>query len=338
MKQNHRGDVGPRVPPMTTHPRDVVAVVHESLALDETALKQVLILFNRVAFPGLPAFRSLPNAPAQFAQHLIPLAEAGLVFAPDIQKSDDQDFKSRILQDLDDLFKPYGLTGEELLASRTDEKKALEIKQKTSAINPESMPGFDPLAVINIMQRMSVSMTRFCATQLRNLNNLDAHAVVSNEFSSLEQDDESSTQLLKILIPALLLPGKDVSWEQIIEYRNDPNSRNRFLDLRNWITDTAHGKLTPFEAQEQLEPVLKRFRKQMEIHKMETVTTALEAYITTPPDVLTNLLNYQAGRTQKQLCFFAQQKLTLLEGEAQSEVSEVAYALEASFLSDTLNT
>src|SRR5215468_4421206 len=100
---------------MTTHPRDVVAVPDQTLALNEPALKQVAALFNRIAFPGLSKFRSLPETHINFAQHLFRLADAGILFEPEIQKSNDQGFKTRIIQDIDELFKPYGVSGEDLL-------------------------------------------------------------------------------------------------------------------------------------------------------------------------------------------------------------------------------
>jgi len=317
---------------MTTYPREVVGVSDQVLALDEHALKRLTVLFNRIAFPGLSAFRSVQP---QFkrAEHLLRLADTGILFEPEIPKwSDNQDFKNRMLQDVDKVLKPSGVSAEEILAARTDEKKALEVREKRRPVSEESILENDPIGVIGAMHRMATNMTRLVAVQLRNLNNLDAHAVLSSEFNSLEEDDEhpNSRDVLQILITGLPLPDKDVSWEQIIEYRSDPNSLNRFLDLRNWISDTAHGRLTPLEAEQRLEPVLNRFRKQAEIRQMKTVDTTLVASVTTSPDIVRNLLSYPGGT---RLCYFARRKLVLLEGEALSEVSEVAFVLGTTFLS-----
>ena len=322
---------------MTTHPRDVVAVAHQTLAFDEFALKQVAVLFNRIAYPGLSALRSLPSTHSQFAQHLIPLAESGIVFEPDIQKSDDQSFKSQLFQDIDELYKPYGVSAEDLLAARQDENKAIEIKKKTRDVTPESLSALaDPLVMFRAIQRMTVNMTRLCAIQLRKFNNLDAHAVLPSEFSSFEQTDEAANKhdVLKIVVTALPVPHDDVTWEQIIDYRNDLNSLNRFLDLRSWIIATASGRLTPLEVEERLQPVLRRFRKQMEIHRMKTATTTFEAFVTTTPDVLENLFHYGGSTNPKGLCSLERRKLALLEDESRSEVSEVAFVLGTTFLFD----
>jgi len=317
-----------------TSTREVVAVTDQVLAFDELALKQLAVLFSRIGFPGLTAFRSV-QPQLNIAGHLLRLADIGILFEPKIAKSDDHGFMNRTIEDMDKLLKPSGVSAEEVLAARTDEKKALELREKRRPVTPESLLENDPIAVIGAMLRMATNMTRMAAVQLRNLNNLDAHAVVSNEFTSLEQDDEDPNRrdVLQILIDGLPLPDKEVSWEQIIDYRSDPNSLNRFLDLRNWISDIAGGKFTSLEAEQRLEPVLKRFRKQMEIHQMKTVSTTLAAFVTTSPHVIRNLLSYPGGT---KVCFFAHRKLVLLEGEALSDISEVAFVLGTTFLSDQL--
>ena len=318
---------------MTTSPSDIVAVPDQTLALNEPALKPLSVLFNRIAFPGLSKFRTLPETHTKMAEHLFRLADRGILFEPEIQRSDDQTFKNRIIQDMNQFFKPYGVSADDLFASRTDEKKALEVKEKTRATSPESFSEDDQYALFRAMQRMVANGTRLAAVQLRNLNNLDAHAVVSSEFSPWEQDDEdpNSHDVLQVRVNGLPLPDKDVSWEQIIEYRSDPNSLNRFPDFRNWISDTARGNLTALEAEQRLAPVLTRFHKQMEIHQMKTVSTTVEVFVTTSPNIIKNLLSYPGGTKH---CFFAHRKLVWLEGEAPSEISEVAFVLGTSFLSE----
>ena len=79
-----------------------------TLAPDDAANVEALERLDARRFPrpGLSALRSLPSTHSQFAQHLIPLAESGIVFEPDIQKSEDQSFKSQLLEDIDELYKP----------------------------------------------------------------------------------------------------------------------------------------------------------------------------------------------------------------------------------------
>jgi hypothetical protein len=323
---------------MPNHARDVVGAVAPPLALNEAALKQVAVLFDRIALPSLAAVLAVPTPPqySKFTEHLVWLAEADILFEPVVKPSADQNFKDRLFQDIDDLYKPVGVSAEDLLAARKDEKKAIEVKTKTREFGPALASGAaDPAAVFMAIQRMIVNTTRRVAIDLRNLDHLDAHAVVSSEFSSFEQDDEhpNKEDVVKIGVAALPLPDPDVSWQQIIEYRNDPNSLNRFIDLRNWIRDTALGKLTPNEVEESLAAVLKRFHKQMEFHRMKTVATAFEAFVTTPSDVLRNLFRDSGSMILNGICSLERRQLGLLEGESLSEGSVVAYVLGTNCLS-----
>jgi len=320
---------------MTTHPRDVVACPDLALAVHEPVLKQIAALFSRIAFPVLSDLKALPETHTKIFEHLFRLADMGIVFEPERKKFDDLGFKNPLRKDIDAIFKPAGVSADDLLASRTDKEKALEVREKTRAMTRESIADNDLLAMFGGIQRVVANTARLTALRMRNLHHLDAHAVMSSEISPFEKDDEDTNRqdILQILVCGLPLPDKDVSWEQIIEYRSDPNSLNRFLDLRNWISDVAHGKLTRLEAEQLLEPVLKRFHKQTEIHRMKTVSTRLEAFVTTSPNIIRNLVGYPG--TLKP-CFFAPRKFVLLEGEAPSEVSEVAFILETTFVSDRL--
>lgn len=323
---------------MTDHPRDLVAVAHQALPFQEAALKQIAVLFNRIAVPGLSTFLTDPNVDIPgFTKIGAWLAEIGILFEPDLGKyksSASQDIKNRIRHDMDDLGKPFGVSAEDFYSVREDEKKATELRNKMYALDPTRLSGsVDPRPMINAIQRMTVNITRHLAMQLRNIDNLDAHAVVPREFSSLDQEDESTNKhdVMKIVVTALPVPNQDVSWQQIIEYRNDTNSLNRFLDLRNWISDTARGRFTPVEVEQNLRHVLNRFSKQMKMHRMKEDITILEAFVVAAPDLTKRYAGYL---NLPGLCSVEHVKLALLEGESASEGSEAAFVIRTKSLFD----
>ena len=323
---------------MTNHPRDLVAVAHQAFPFQEAALKQIAVLFNRIAIPGLSIYLSDPNvAIPGFTKFGAELAEMGILFEPDLAKyksSARQDIKNRIRHDMDGLGKPFGITAEDFYSAREDKKKATELRNKVYPLDPTRLSGsVDPRPMISAIQRMTVNLTRHLAMQLRNIDKLDAHAIVPLEFSSLDQEDESTDKhdVMKIVITALPVPKQDVSWEQIIEYRNDPNSLNRFLDLRNWISDTARGRFTPVEVEQNLRHVLNRFSKQMKIHRMKEDVTILEAFVVAAPDLTKR---YAGHLNLPGLCSVEHVKLALLEGESASEGSEVAFVIRTKSLFD----
>ena len=83
---------------------------------------------------------------------------------------------------------------------------------------------------------------------------MDAYAVLSTTIpSSDSRVAPSSGEVLQIALNALPVPDESTPWEQIIEYRSDEDSRHKFLDLRNWMSEMARSELTAVEAEQKLE-------------------------------------------------------------------------------------
>jgi hypothetical protein len=134
---------------------------------------------------------------------------------------------------------------------------------------------------------------------------------------------------MRIVLTALPLPTDETPWEQIIEYRNDPDSRAKFLDLRNWISEVAQGTLSPNEVEEKLEYLLSQYRRHLEIHRLKANAGTLETLVVTGADILGNLVSFQWGKAAKALFSIKVRQLALLEGELTARGSEVAYVMKA---------
>jgi hypothetical protein len=80
------------------------------------------------------------------------------------------------------------------------------------------------------------------SVQLRLLDQVDAYPVWAPELAAKGKSDA-----IKIVLRSLPLPDEKTPWEQILEYRNDPDSRQKFFALRNWMSDVARSNLTPIE-------------------------------------------------------------------------------------------
>ncbi len=127
---------------------------------------------------------------------------------------------------------------------------------------------------------------------------------------------------------SLVMPVADehVSWDEILEYRNDPDFQNRFFELKEWMSDVARGSLTGAEVGQKIEVLLDRYRKLLEAHQIQINWTRLEAYVVTTADVLHDL---DASRRSSTLFSVEGRRLTLLQGELTSAGSEVAFVLPA---------
>ena len=332
---------------MTTRPGELIAVDGSAFSLDEAALKRLTLLFHRIAVPTLAVLRAnTPFLTPEFAEARAELIEAGIFFEPDKSSAPPvhKETAALLMRDMDQILKPFtGLNTNEWIAARKDEKKLSELKNKSADVREKVTSGqvdpqtffedgpVDTQKMLEVQRRMSTNGTRVLTTQLRLGENLDAYAVIPAKFNSLDteddEDDSSTHDVMKIVLTSLPAPSDDVSWKQVYEYRSDPDSYNRFRDLKEWMSDTARGKLTAVEVREKLESLLDQYRRHFLFHQMNLVSATLEAFVVTTDDALRNLATVRWGMSQSMFSL-QRRKVVLLEEESKSEGSVVAFAME----------
>jgi hypothetical protein len=142
----------------------------------------------------------------------------------------------------------------------------------------------------------------------------------------------SKGDVMTIVIEALPTPDSSVPWEQILDYRSDPDSRGKFLALRNWMNEVAREGLTPLELEEKLEWLLFDYKRHLDLHKLKTQVSRLETIVITAAEVLENATKLNFGKLAKGLFSLRQQRIDMLESELTLPGSEVAYIFEANEL------
>jgi hypothetical protein len=103
--------------------------------------------------------------------------------------------------------------------------------------------------------------TRSLAVMLRVGQKLDAYPISSLTYS---KEIEAKSEVVTVVINNLPMPNESTPWEQIMEYRSDPDSQSKFLALRNWITDVSKQNLNPVEVEQKLEYLTDQYRLHME--------------------------------------------------------------------------
>jgi len=318
---------------MSAPSKELIAAAHVAFPTNEAALKQHVMMFGRIAIQGLGMVLSNTQfITPEFARNRARLAEMGILFEPDMQKlktsvDDSRKFLSFLIDDANEILKTFGVTVEEMMAARQDEEKLSQIKQKTSSTSAPNIA--DPQKLIQSEQRITVNLTRLFALQVRNIEGLDAYATIPSGDNTLDHEDQRPGQhdVMKIAL-VLPVPDEHVSWDDILEYRKDGDSQNRFFELKEWMSDVARGSLTRAEAGQKLEVVLDRYRKLLTAHQMQINWTRLETFVVSTANVIRELRTFV--QSQRSTLFSVEgRKLALLEGESTSAGSEVAFVIQA---------
>ncbi|MBA3355579.1 MAG: hypothetical protein H0U18_06490 [Pyrinomonadaceae bacterium] len=317
--------------------REFVAVDHIAIAFDLPALKQQALMFDRIAIPQLQAFLAYEGEERKEANATLRwLQEAGIVFEPTL-KSDAKisideyrDNRSLLVEQSQKLLAELlGFSIEELIEARGHKSKTARIKKKIDQI-PEKVYEFvEGENVADHAYKLATYITRLISIELREVDGLQAVPLLPVDIAETDNDHDLKNSVIKIVLNSLPVPDDETSWEQIVEYRDDQDSKNKFLDLRNWMSEVARGELTPVEAEEQLEYLLSLFRRGMEIHRMKANTIVLESLVVTSADLARNLLTLRWGEIAKGFFSIRHRKIALLEGELTAQGSEVAYIIKA---------
>jgi hypothetical protein len=167
------------------------------------------------------------------------------------------------------------------------------------------------------------------AAYYRNNKNMDAYPLFYNEYPEFAQKTASAGDVADITINYLPLPDDSTPWEQILDFRDDPDSERKFLGFRVWMNDIARAKMTPLEVEQKLEWLIHEYEQHMKLHRMKTNAGAWETIIVTGAEIAENLVKFQFGKAAKALFSIRHRKLALLEGELKSPGREIAFISKA---------
>jgi cytochrome oxidase assembly protein ShyY1 len=317
--------------------KETVAVNHWSIAAYERALKRQALMFDRILVGGLNVLFSRDakefytrQQSEQLRRNLESVLVAGILLEPTEtfevrQDESDKDYKAQ-LRHLGEFARLMGLNGK-----RQSQESNQQAKSKTRserARGEEIWKKANRTGASYHIDLFVAYQTRCFSNQLRTHDGLDTFPILQIDPFQLESVQSHKSHVLDIVLRSLPLPDDGVSWEQIVEYRSDPDSKAKFLDLRHWMSEVARGELTASEVEEKLEYLLSRYRRHLEVHKMKSNTTMFETVVVTTADVLGNLASFQWGKAAQALFSLKHRKVALLEGELTAEGNEVAYIMK----------
>ena len=260
--------------------------VQPQLSVDTAPLKRYLVIFSRLAVSHIEGIidgmrRRGGDAPCK---DLAWLVDRGIIFDPG------DPLESGIADE------EYRLDYERF--KRHQRGVLSEIDDQFNALKREAQSADDFLVTLrnlrdsfDFMRSVSINQldewqARLISLMLRYNNGVQAYPLLSGQYGLPSFATDSRAGVLRVVIRALPEPAEDVPWEQILEFRDDPKTRTRFLELRNWMSEVARASLSPREVEEKLEYLLDKYSRHMDLHKMKTTVGVLETTVVTAAELL----------------------------------------------------
>ena len=169
---------------------------------------------------------------------------------------------------------------------------------------------------------------RIASIVLRKAYNIDSYPIIAFPLTRDAVSDNDHT-VIEVVIKALPTPDALTSWEDIVSFRSNAGSWNKFLDLRNWMTDVSRAKLSYIEIEQKLEYLISQYQRHLELHRMRVHRGFFEAVVVSGAEIAEELIKFKWGKLAQELFSIRKSKIALLEGELSSPGSEVAYILTA---------
>jgi hypothetical protein len=290
------------------------------LLLHPHLIKRDALMFDRIGVVGCSEISDvMPDIHKENFPEFSWLIEQGILFEPEIDHTstieprDDETqsaFNSAVA--FIDGHRGAIKEGEETLLSYTqlslEEVSAEQMQEIRKAWN-----------LARISQEV---LLRPFSTYYRNIRRIDAIPIISGKLPELPRPSGGVEEVIKVAINHLPIPDDSTSWEQIIDFRNDPDTGVKFRRFRHWMNEIAKSTMTPIEIEQKLEYLLDEYQQHMEHHRMKTNASTLET-------ILVSLGDRKFGDIAKSLFSVRHRKLALLEGELKSPGREIAFISKA---------
>jgi hypothetical protein len=292
--------------------REFVGVKNPADINTATEFKQYALLFSRIAVVGLRHIKT-----GRVATELAWLQENGIVFEP-------PHIDITLLRNNPEILHYLKLEKEQLSALS---KQVLTAVKSDELLDSQSLLS-QASDVSNLLRFMMNTTVRTVSVELRELYQIEAYPLLSDDRLFSLESQSKKTSVIQLAVKSLPILDESVPWEQVIEYRSNPDSRSKFLALRHWMSEVARSELTPAEVEEKLEYLIDQYRKHMRLHRMKTNAGTLETVVTTGAEFLGDLVSFKWGKAAEALFSLRRRRVALLEGELTAPGNEVAYIVK----------
>jgi hypothetical protein len=306
---------------------ELIGVIDGFHALRPSFLKRTALLFDRMALPGKVMLDQWSVSYPAECQDLSWLLDNEIVFQVSVPNPD-----ALSLTDEDKIeLKTFSNKLDETFAKMLDNSSwqntpsDILLEQLRKQLDDPELDSDTKLKIVGYFLRAGEHVARMFGCLLRS-QGMKAYPVLSTTLS--KQSTALPSDVIEIVFNNFPTPSEDTPWEQILEYRADPDSRANFFALRDWINEITHASLSPIEIEEKLEHLLAQYERHLKLHKMKTNKGVVETVLTSGAGFAENLCKGNFSKIANMLFTAKHRKLALYEGELTAPGHELAYILK----------
>jgi hypothetical protein len=135
-------------------------------------------------------------------------------------------------------------------------------------------------------------------------------------------------KILEVVLKKFPVIDDSVSWEQLIDFKNDADSKRKFLALRNWMIDISKGSFNSKEVSEKFDHLYAEYESHIEKHKIKTNSGIIKTFSITTSEILEDLVRFKWSKAVKAGFEIFENSSKLTEIESNAPGKEVGYVYD----------
>jgi hypothetical protein len=135
-------------------------------------------------------------------------------------------------------------------------------------------------------------------------------------------------KILEVVLKKFPVIDDSVSWDQLIEFKNDTDSKRKFLALRNWMIDISKGSFDTKEISEKFDYLYLEYEAHLKRHKLKTNSGVIKTFAITTSEILEDLIRIKWSKAVKAGFEIFEESTKLTEIESNAPGKEVGYVYD----------
>lgn len=170
---------------------------------------------------------------------------------------------------------------------------------------------------------------RALACDLREKHAINAFPIYSSNLILNDDFIKGEDEVVRFALKSVPEPDFETTpWEQILDFRNDSDTKKLLAYFRHWLSEIRKKSLTYRELSEELEYFCHKYEEHIKVQKMKVNRGTLETLLMIPAEMIEGVVHLKPTQAVKALFTFKRQRLALREAEMKAPGRDLAYLIK----------
>lgn len=188
------------------------------------------------------------------------------------------------------------------------------------------LPNYDKNHNISELEVFNSNLRKLL--QICRFNGLNVYPVFNNSLPLIDKKVAHKEEVLFVLLKNIPTPSEDTSYEQIKDFFQDPDSKEKMVRLKDWVNELTSMKSSFIELQEKIDFLINEYRSHMALHKIKNQAGAFETVVQGTAEMMEAAVSGKFSKIVSPLFAAKHQQIAMLESEMNAPGRKLAYIIK----------